>query len=117
MPDILIRDVPHDVFEFWTDRAAKIGVSLEQHLRDSLVTRTRVPIAELANVRGGGTKRALPPRQGQKWSPEEDELIVEAFRFGKPIGEIAEAQERTSGAIRSRLTRLGLLLPSYGQDD
>lgn len=53
-----------------------------------------------------------PPKAGGVWSAEEEVRLVEAFDGGTPIKEIAAAHERTPGAIRSRLIKLGKIEPS-----
>lgn len=44
--------------------------------------------------------------EGKKWTPDEEQTLLERVKEGKKIAEIAEEFGRTSGAIRSRLNRL-----------
>ncbi|MCC4594496.1 hypothetical protein NRY95_02210 [Xanthomonas campestris pv. phormiicola] len=50
-----------------------------------------------------------PGNVGAPWSEAEDRQLVEQFEAGKTARELAESHERTVGAIRSRLIRLGKL--------
>lgn len=53
-------------------------------------------------------KTAEPVSQaGKPWTPEEEGHLVEAFDTGSSIKDLAEAHQRTKGAIRSRLVKLG----------
>jgi hypothetical protein len=55
------------------------------------------------------TERTLPEGAGRRWDSEEEGRLVKAYRARRPIREIAADHSRTTGAIRSRLRRLGLL--------
>lgn len=52
------------------------------------------------------------PKLGLKWTPEEDQQLRTAFTAKTPYPAIAAAHGRSTGAITSRLVRLGLI-----QDD
>lgn len=52
--------------------------------------------------------RDLPPRAYEPWTAEEDSEVSDAYRSGVRIGLIADRQERTVTAVRSRLKKLGL---------
>ncbi|MFC4766289.1 hypothetical protein [Effusibacillus consociatus] len=52
-------------------------------------------------------KARLPQNAGKAWSSSEDEDVINQFRSGLPIKEIAERHMRTEGAILSRLVKLG----------
>jgi hypothetical protein len=52
-------------------------------------------------------KKVLPARNGESWAQQEDEELAEQYDNGMTIEEIAVKHGRTSGAIRSRLLRLG----------
>ena len=52
---------------------------------------------------------ATPGNAGKSWSDEEDQRLVAAFDTGTPVTALARAHERTSGAITSRLIKLGRL--------
>ena len=56
-------------------------------------------------------ERVLPVAAGKPWDAEEDESLVADFVSGTSIAELAQMHERTEGAIRSRLMRLGKLVP------
>lgn len=47
------------------------------------------------------------PRAGLPWLREEDELLEEYFDKGLTIDDLAWVHQRTTGAITSRLQRLG----------
>jgi Sigma-70, region 4 len=48
-------------------------------------------------------------RQGQAWSAAEQRRLTEAFGSGARIEELAMAHQRSRGAVRKRLERLGLM--------
>jgi hypothetical protein len=48
---------------------------------------------------------------GKPWDGEEDESLVADFESGTAIAELAQMHQRTEGAIRSRLLKLGKLVP------
>lgn len=51
----------------------------------------------------------LPAATGKPWTPEEDQALVAAFDSGSTPKQLAAAHERTNGAVRSRLMKLGKL--------
>ena len=51
----------------------------------------------------------VPARHGASWSPEEDERLGAMFQRGDAIAVIAGAHQRKTGAIISRLIKLGLI--------
>ena len=57
---------------------------------------------------------AAPGNAGKSWTEEEDQRLVAAFDAGTPAAELARTHERTTGAINSRLIRLGRLQVSHG---
>jgi DNA invertase Pin-like site-specific DNA recombinase len=60
------------------------------------------------------TRRAsLPKKAGNPWSEEEDAVLVERFEGGMGFAELGREHGRTDGAIRSRLTKLGKLIPEH----
>lgn len=69
-------------------------------------------------VKLGRIENEGPNRNGETWKPEEDERLAQAFDSGAAIKELAASHERTNGAIRSRLVRLGRIERpvSWGQD-
>ena len=50
------------------------------------------------------------PNQRQKWSAEEDEQLLTEFNEGKSVKEMSALHQRNIGAIRSRLSKLGVQL-------
>ena len=56
-------------------------------------------------------ERTLPIRAYEKWSPQEDNLLITAFQAGAARKAIAVELGRTPGAIRSRLVKKGLIDP------
>jgi hypothetical protein len=55
--------------------------------------------------------RVLPTGAGRPWDAEEDQSLVADFESGISIGDLAKSHQRTEGAMRSRLMKLGKLLP------
>jgi hypothetical protein len=49
----------------------------------------------------------LPERVGRPWRENEDKALIEAFDEGVDLDDLAIKHQRTRGAIRSRLIRLG----------
>ena len=64
----------------------------------------------------GAPQKDGPAKAGGKWTDEEDRQLAEAFDKGSPIKDLAQRHERTQGAIRSRLVRLGRIDPASGGD-
>jgi hypothetical protein len=48
-----------------------------------------------------------PAAAGAKWTGDEDALLVRQYDEGLPIPEIARQHDRTTGAITTRLVKLG----------
>lgn len=63
----------------------------------------------------------LPPakesRKGKAWTKEEEALVSSYFQQGYGTDEIAAAIGRTEVAIKLRLSALGLMTYTYGDDD
>ncbi len=55
---------------------------------------------------------AAPGNAGKSWTEEEDQRLVAGFDAGTPVAALARAHERTTGAINSRLVKLGRLQAS-----
>lgn len=64
---------------------------------------------ELMGNKAERSQAASPSNAGKAWTDDEDQRLVAAFVAGTPVAAIARAHERTSGAITSRLIRLGRL--------
>ena len=55
------------------------------------------------------------PSRGKKWSAEEDTQLVEEFKSGLKLNEIAQIHQRSRGAIFSRLSKHFNLTEFYGK--
>ena len=55
---------------------------------------------------------AAPGNAGKSWTDDEDQRLVAAFDAGTPVAALARTHERTTGAINSRLVKLGRLQAS-----
>lgn len=53
------------------------------------------------------SKKTRPSNAGKPWSDEESRLLASQYDSGMPIGQIANAHQRTKVAIAARLVRLG----------
>jgi hypothetical protein len=51
--------------------------------------------------------RVLPAGAGKPWDAEEDQSLVANFESGTSIADLAKTHQRTEGAIRSHLMKLG----------
>ena len=56
---------------------------------------------------------AAPGNAGKAWTEDEDQRLLAAFDAGTPVAELVRTHERTTGAINSRLIRLGRLQVSH----
>lgn len=54
-------------------------------------------------------KRKLPDGAGKRWEAEEDNKLTLEYHSNVSIQEMAKIHQRTTGAISSRLVRLGLM--------
>ena len=70
---------------------------------------TRALFHALEVLKDTKPKKPNPERQGEKWETVEDEQLKEGFSNEVKIVELAKIHQRSSGAIRSRLKRLGLI--------
>ena len=52
-------------------------------------------------------QRDLPERVGKPWSENEDQALIKEFDSGSSIDEMVVKHQRTRGAVRSRLVKLG----------
>jgi hypothetical protein len=64
---------------------------------------------ELMAAKAARPAAAAPGNAGKAWTEGEDQRLVAAFDAGTPVAELARTHERTTGAINSRLIRLGRL--------
>ena len=53
-----------------------------------------------------------PGNTGNRWTPEEEERLANAFDAGKSVDEIVRGHNRSRAAIEARLVKLGRLDPS-----
>lgn len=60
-----------------------------------------------------GRGRNLPLNAGRPWSGDEDKQLIERFDASMYILDIAQQHNRTIGAIRARLQKLGKLPPPF----
>ena len=58
-------------------------------------------------------KRKLPDGAGKRWEAEEDNKLTLEYHSNVSIQEMAKIHQRTTGAISSRLVRLGLMEDRY----
>ena len=47
--------------------------------------------------------------QGKPWNEEQDQILIQLFKEGKKIDEIASVFKRTTGGIQARLKKIGLI--------
>ena len=64
-------------------------------------------IMELDNKNKTPTKK-YRENSGKPWTEEEEKQLLEEYRAGLKVKEIAKAHERSNGAITSRLEKLGV---------
>jgi hypothetical protein len=55
------------------------------------------------------TSSPSPSQAGARWTTEDDLRLRELFQEGTPISQLARDFNRTYGAIRARLKKLGLI--------
>ena len=55
------------------------------------------------------TKAATKGNTGKPWLADEEQQLLQAFDAGTPVATLARTHQRTTGAITSRLIRLGRL--------
>ena len=54
-------------------------------------------------------EKRLPAHAGLPWTEIEDKQLASAFDAGAAVGDLATEHQRTEGAIKARLIRLGKL--------
>lgn len=52
-------------------------------------------------------RKSLPGNVGKAWSVHEEGILISEFDSGKNVSELASQLQRTAGAVRARLVRLG----------
>lgn len=60
---------------------------------------------------GKKKERKVQPNAGQPWTQGEDQRLLDGYRAGETIPQLAVAHGRSRGAINSRLQRLGAMIP------
>ncbi len=104
-----------------TEKGAQIGITTEQRFGQNgsyiailygieaqkLILENLVNIIESFNEQKQQDKEYK--NQGQAWSKEEEEMLVNMFKDGLTVTEISKALERTPTGIRARLKRLSLI--------
>ena len=61
--------------------------------------------------RTGRISSTTPANQGKPWTALEDKQLCDAFDAKTPIRQLAAQHQRTTGAIKTRLGRLGRVVP------
>lgn len=96
-------------------------IEILESLANGIDPVTRTPIPAGSTVQHPAILRALfnavtelkismaRGNQGNKWTNTEEEQLKQHFNDGKRIIEMARIHGRTTGAIRSRLIKIGLL--------
>ena len=56
-------------------------------------------------------EQRLPENAGKSWDESEDRILCAEFESGLTIMQLAQKHRRTSGAIQSRLEKLGKIAP------
>ena len=74
----------------------------------ALNTAVEVLVSEERKIR---RQRDLPKRVGRPWSENEDKALIKAFDNGISLNDLVIKHQRTRGAIRTRLVRLGKIDP------
>lgn len=90
--------------------------TIPNRVQEAVGDRNSQPQSSVAQKNGDRVKtydvekiRQKHPRAYVKWTPEEDEKLKNTYAKGQQIGELAKKFQRQSGAIRSRLQKLGLI--------
>jgi len=58
-----------------------------------------------------------PANAGKTWDRDEDDTLIQEYKDGNTIKQIAKNHERTVVAIESRLKRLGFMPPEYPHEE
>ena len=58
-------------------------------------------------------EQRLPENAGKAWDESEDQMLCIEFESGLTIMQLAQKHRRTSGAIQSRLEKLGKIAPRF----
>ena len=82
------------------------GVTYERKLKKDLKIESPPSSNQIENLTLSSKK---PGKAGQPWPSAEDKALKNAFETGASIPELAIVHQRSRGAIRSRLVKLGLV--------
>jgi len=84
---------------------------LESPLQQAPIVRAlKVAVDALEDHAERARRRSrMPANTGVPWEAEEDARLGKAFDGGSTVEQLAAAHQRTPGAIRSRLVKLGRL--------
>ena len=102
-----------------TDEGKSIGIFTEQRFGLSgpyQVTLYRIDAQRfiLDNIDAAIVLNQKAPKktglQGSRWTPEQDETLIDLYQKKVPIAEIARQMDRTQLAIQSRLAKNGFVL-------
>lgn len=97
-----------EIQDFYIDNpAAVISIPIENSADNEFGEWERR--SQTADKKAEPDKKA-PANVGAAWNEEEDKRLAEEFRSGMKVAEIAREHGRTSGAIRSRLKKQGLVI-------
>ncbi|MDB2683125.1 hypothetical protein N9Z27_02615 [Alphaproteobacteria bacterium] len=77
-------------------------------IRALLTLAHKTPVKKQSRSLSNAAKN-LPTNTGKKWDQVSETRLIEMFNKGKSMVKIAAQFERTKGAIRSRLVKLGLI--------
>ena len=97
----LLADGVHPVSGEQLDKKHVIN---EPDVIRALNTAVEALVSEEERIR---RQRDLPKRVGKPWSENEDKALIKAFDMGVSLKELVAKHQRTRGAIRTRLIRLG----------
>ena len=79
-------------------------------LQPDVASALAVAVTALQQAANAARKnQKLPAATGKPWTADEDQALVAAFESGSTPKQLAAAHDRTNGAIRSRLMKLGKL--------
>lgn len=101
-----------ELYVSWHTEAGTFRLSVDPTGRPTLSGPANPPAASLpAPPRPSAASRRPdgPAARGRKWTEAEDAELAARFDQGEDPVALAERFERTAGAIRARLVRLGLL--------
>jgi hypothetical protein len=116
MARLVVSDISGEIIPDGTGATVRIEfrdpekAPVEIDLTDAEVERLFAPPAQPSSGKKTLVEiRAKYPRAYERWSKGEEREAADAYAGGASINEIARNHERQPSAIRSRLTRLGLI--------